>query len=242
MRIVIDLSNLAYICFYALHYTNDSSTQYSKEDFIETCHYKIRSIQFATQATETVFAKDNIPMRKILDENYKGNRHHIVFPIKEDLIEDLLSRNVKIYEAENKEADDVMATLLNEKRVDCIVTSDQDLLQAITDGKQLFNPISMTFWNQDKLKDKFHGLEEYKNILYYKSFFGDNSDNIPKVGDRLPRKQIVEKINHNPSINRLVKVLMTEKYYDKLDLDRLRLNYEMIKLDNTCAVNLLSKS
>lgn len=236
MRIVIDLSNLAYICFYGLHYTNSSETQYDREEFLENCHYKIQAIKYHTNATEVSFAKDNLTQRKDLDEEYKANREKIIFPIKKDLIEDLKIRNAKIYEAENKEADDIMATLLKEDKVDCIVSTDQDLLQAIEKGEQLFNPINMSFWTLNKLKDKYHGLNKFENIIYYKSFFGDNSDNIPKVGFRLPKKLIVEKINTCTSINNLVESLKDEKFFSKINTERVFLNYDLIKLDKNCII------
>lgn len=241
MKIVIDLSNIAYICFYGMGYKNDPDTKYNKEEYVETCRNKIAAIKYYTNSTETIFAKDNLTPRKDLDENYKGNRKDIIFPIKEDLIEALKIDNYKICEAIDKEADDVMATLLDAGRVDCIVSTDQDLLQVIKKDDQMFNPITMEFWDKNKLAKKFDGLQEYSNIVYHKTFFGDSSDNIPKIGDRLPRKVILEKINtlQDITLAKLLSSLKNEAFYSKINKERAFLNFEMVKLDKKCKLKLI---
>lgn len=242
MRIVVDLSNLAYICFYGLGYKNEESCNYDKDEFLEACHNKLFAIKAATNATEVIFAKDNLPKRKLLDENYKANRKDIIFPIKEDLINNLLDEGIKICEESEKEADDIMATLLKLKRIDCIVSTDQDLLQAIEDGNQLFNPITMSFWNKEKLETKYHGLKEYNKVLLYKSFFGDKSDNIEKVGDRLPKKVIVEKLNEYNDLEKIYESLSNEKFFNKIDKKRLYLNYDLVKLNMKCKPTLIKRN
>lgn len=237
MRIVIDLSNLAYICFYGYQVRNKDS--YNKQEYLKLCNSKIFAIKSATKATEIVFAKDNYPKRKELDEDYKSNRVGCKYPIKKDLIEYLRKKvNAKIYEAKDTEADDVMAYLLKSDKIDCIVTTDQDLLQAIKDGKQLFNPVTMEFWNKEKL-DKKYQLDNYKDVLWYKSFFGDASDCIPKVGDRIPRKIVASIINEHSfhSWKELFKELKAfPAVYKKIDKQRLKLNYKLVKLNTNIKI------
>ena len=241
MRIVIDLSNLAYICFYGMGGKNEESYPYDKDEFLEVCRYKIRAIEQATNAEEIIFAKDDIAIRKDLDEEYKANRHEIVFPIKDDLIDLLLTIGYKVCESPDKEADDIMATLLQAGRVDCIVSTDQDLLQAIEKGEQLFNPVTMTFWTKQKLFEKFSGLTEFKKVLFYKCFFGDTSDNIKKVGERLPKKLIIEKVNQFNSLNDILDSMIDQDYYSKIDKDRLYLNHALVKLNTRCKLRLFKR-
>lgn len=239
-RIVIDLSNLAYISLYGV--VGYGEREYSKKAFQAICDNKIKSIVKASNASSVVFAKDNYPKRKELDANYKATRHKCEYPIKQDLIDLLLKKGVKIYEAKDKEADDVMATLLRTKQVDCIVTTDQDLLQAAESGKNLFNPVTMSFWDKERLMKKYK-LKKFKDILWYKSFFGDSSDNIPKCGDRIPRQKIADIINAHKFHNwkELRHQLKKLPCYDKIDFSRIKLNYKLVKLDSHCKLNLVKK-
>lgn len=237
MKIVIDLSNLAYICLYGYQARNGKDS-YNREEFLKICNAKIFAIKATTKATTIYFAKDNYPRRKDLDNKYKSNRIPCKFPIKQDLITLLQSRNVKIFEATDTEADDVMAWLLKNNKVDCIVSTDQDLLQAIDNGNQLFNPVTMEFWNRKKLQKKYQ-LNKYKDILWYKSFFGDSSDCIPKVGDRIPRKIVANIINERKFHNwkQLFKQLQKfPKVWNKIDTSRLKLNYKLVKLNKNIKV------
>ena len=238
-RIVIDLSNLAYICLYG-YQSRNGKDKYDKDDFLKICNSKIYAIKAETKAKEIAFAKDNYPKRKELDEDYKANRSRCQFPIKKDLEKFLLKNHFKIYEAKDKEADDVMATLLKQKKVDCIVTTDRDLLQAAATGKNVFNPITHEFWDSKKLEKHFQ-VKKFQDVLWYKAFFGDSSDNIPKAGMRLPRKDICKVIRAHKFHNwkQLRSQLKKLACYEKIDFERVKLNYRLVKLDSNCNITIV---
>lgn len=235
-RIIIDLSNLAYVCFHASR--RRTREGYDKRLYLSICNNKIDAIRKATRATSIWFAKDNYPDRKDLDTDYKSNRKKLEYPIKQDLIEELIRRyNAKIFEAKKKEADDVMATLLHKGKVDCIVSTDQDLLQAIMDGGQLFNPVTMQYWTKDKLMQKYK-LKRFKDILFHKAFLGDSSDAIPRAGMYIPRKELAEIINKRKFRNwgDLKKIVARTDWNYRVDFKRVKLNYKLVKLDTNCKV------
>ena len=229
--IVLDLSNIAYICYYGVTCHGED---FDTNRYLKLCEAKIWSIYHKTKASKIVFAKDNYPKRKDIDSDYKANRRHLDVPIKELLINYLLSKNIAIYEAPDTEADDVMATLLRKGKVQQIVTTDQDLFQACKNANELFNPIKLESWTQEQFKDKYF-VKNCKDILWYKSFFGDVSDNIPKSGDRIYKKDFEELMSSYKFHNwkELFKIIKTKfpDIYKKIDFTRLKLNYKLVKIN-----------
>ncbi len=135
---------------------------------------------------------------------YKANRIKapeelfIQMPIAREFLDSL---NIKYYETEDLEADDIAGTMALDSEKDGykveIYTSDKDYLQLIDDNitiklikKGLKDVKDMTL---SSFKEEW-GIEP-KQIVDYKGLMGDSSDNlkgIPKVGDITAKKLIKE--------------------------------------------------
>ena len=142
--------------------------------------YKTDYIVFALDSKEESF-------RKEIDPDYKANRP----PAPEDLLAQLpvaidwIKRmDFKQLEAENCEADDIIASLvkyLKNKDIKIrIVSHDKDLYQLIDDGKVvLFDPVKKIEIDEEECKKKFGVYPE--KIPDYLALVGDSADNIPGV-------------------------------------------------------------
>lgn len=134
--------------------------------------------------------KTNIRKRKELYEGYKAGRKpappdfYAQIPMLHELLE---AFSWPLYELDDYEADDIMATLAKQAEAQgietCLITSDLDLLQAV-------GPLTHIY----ALKKGFSNIELYKpdsftekygirpdQFLDLKALKGDSSDNIPGV-------------------------------------------------------------
>lgn len=106
------------------------------------------------------------------------------------IIHEVLEKiNVKIFELDGYEADDLIGTLARQASEESkenqviILTGDRDLLQLVTNQTLILAPITgvtkMILFDIDKVKEKY-GLEPHQ-FIDYKALVGDNSDNYPGV-------------------------------------------------------------
>lgn len=113
------------------------------------------------------------------------------------------------------EADDVMAYaarhIFNKEVI--IISSDKDFLQLVDDRISVYLPTKKKVMKSDDVKE-LYGVPSY-NLLFFRMFDGDKSDNIPGVKGIGP-KTIVNKLQFLQN--------------DKLDMDSLMENVE--KMDN----------
>ena len=81
------------------------------------------------------------------------------------------------------EADDAIAYIAQMYEEECskitIVSTDRDFYQLVDDRIQVWSPIKKKMYNVDTVKEEF-GIHP-ANMVMYRSFTGDSSDNIPGV-------------------------------------------------------------
>ena len=136
------------------------------------------------------------------------------------------------------EADDVMAYAAKhifEKEV-LIVSSDKDFLQLVDDRISVYLPIKKKLMGKDDVKE-LYGVPAH-NLVFYRTFDGDKSDNIPGVRGVGP-KTIVNKLeflqNEQLELDTLlekVSQMDDEKLKTKIleNKDVLTLNYDLMQL------------
>jgi DNA polymerase-1 len=146
------------------------------------------------------------------------------------------------------EADDVISILVNSSELEdykykFIMSSDKDYLQLVSENIQVYNPTKKIMYSPKKVVEEFGIIPE--NFVYYKSFIGDRSDNIPSFGS-IGEKNIIKffpeirntKIEDLDFFYTRAKDLISEgKKYKGLDnlisdFDKLELNYKLIQLQN----------
>jgi len=125
--------------------------------------------------------------RHRLYDDYKANRaeqpeemrHQI--PLIKEVVD---AFKIPIFEADDYEADDVLATLAacaESQGIEAIiVTSDKDMFQLISDNVKVLNPHKEDIlYDADEVRDRFGvGPEKMRDLL---ALAGDTSDNVPGV-------------------------------------------------------------
>lgn len=142
-------------------------------------------------------SKTNIRSRQKLYPEYKANRKsappdfYQQIPILFDLLE---AFNWPLYEIDDYEADDIMATLADkaEKKEDLetiLISSDLDLLQALGKNTKIYiNKRGFTRIKEYGVDDFESEYEiKFEQFIDYKALMGDSSDNIPGVAGIGPK-------------------------------------------------------
>ena len=198
--------------------------------------------------------------RKNINSDYKANRgtHQItnwgmydsisqekdaMASQVERLYDYLEALPVDVITLEKVEADDIISYLAQgfaykNKRA-TIVSSDQDFLQIIKPGIQVYRPTEKKLYNHTNVQNKIK--VHPKNYLITKALLGDNSDNLPGVkglGLKTLTKEFPE-VKNDPNINL---DFIFEKAEKKLDgkvifakiidqWDKVEQNYKLMNLD-----------
>jgi DNA polymerase I len=138
------------------------------------------------------------------------------------------------------EADDVMAYAARhifDKEV-LIVSSDKDFLQLVDDRISVYQPTKKKMIYKEDVKELF-GVPSH-NLVFYRIFDGDKSDNIPGVRGIGP-KTIVNKLTFLQKKHLDIDILMesvseldNEKLKQKIldNRDTLELNYKLMQLSD----------
>lgn len=115
---------------------------------------------------------------------------------------------ITVLSVDNIEADDVIGYLATDVYKDSeiiISSSDKDFLQLVNDKIKVWSPIIKVLYDEEKVHEKFK--VPVHNVLLYRAFDGDNSDNISGVngvGIKGLLKNVPE-INTTPlSINEII--------------------------------------
>jgi DNA polymerase-1 len=138
------------------------------------------------------------------------------------------------------EADDVMAYAARHifKKEVLIVSSDKDFLQLVDDRISVYLPTKKKMMNKDDVKE-LYGVPSH-NLVYYRIFDGDKSDNIPGVRGIGP-KTLLNKLDFLQSDELTLDTLFEkvsqmddEKLKNKIleNKDVLQLNYDLMQLSN----------
>ena len=152
---------------------------------------------------------------------YKSNRPPmedslvVQIPFIKKIVEAL---NIPVIEREDVEADDVIATLVNDFKNEkdfeiIIISSDKDLMSLVDENVKLWDTMRDIFYGEKEVKEKFGVPKEY--LVDYLALVGDKIDNIPGVKGIGP-KAAQELINQFGSL---------EEIYNSID----KINKERIK-------------
>ena len=136
------------------------------------------------------------------------------------------------------EADDIMAYAARHifKKEVLIVSSDKDFLQLVDDRISVYLPTKKKMMYKDDVKE-LYGVPS-KNLVYYRIFDGDKSDNIPGVNGIGP-KTLINKLDFLQSdgltldtLLERVSLMDDEKLKTKIlaNTDTLKLNYDLMQL------------
>lgn len=239
--------NLAYRSHIANFEATTSTDMHSGMFFgfirtLQSLKKKFRQYQFSA-------VWDHKPVHKYaLMPEYKSGRTKLpgkIFNQVDDIKSFLSNMCVDQYEMVDQEADDVIATLVEElkSREDTtsiiIYTNDKDMLQLVDDPKVVvFKPKvgvhPEQFFDESAVKEKFGVLP--KDLAVFRSFDGDESDSIKGI-PRVRRKIISNLVNDYKEIKTIFESLGS---LDLTDSERSRiasfqgtaeLNHKIIALD-----------
>lgn len=149
---------------------------------------------------------DNKPVHKFeIQPDYKAGRSSLpplVMQQVDSIKEYLKNSGVDQYEEEGQEADDVIASLVEQIKAGdsgtiIVYSNDKDMLQLVEDGKVIiFKPkvgnSPEKFYDEEAVRETF-GVSP-KKLATYRSFDGDSSDNVKGIS-RVPRKIIASLVN-----------------------------------------------
>ncbi len=135
------------------------------------------------------------------------------------------------------EADDIMAYAARHifKKEVLIVSSDKDFLQLVDDRISVWQPTKKKLINKDDVKE-LYGVPSH-NLVYYRIFDGDKSDNIPGVRGIGPKTLVKLDFLQSDSLTldslfEKVSQMNDEKLKNKIleNKDVLQLNYDLMQL------------
>ena len=151
-------------------------------------------------------------------------------------------RNIKYFEINGFEADDIIKSLVDKYSKEYniyIFTSDKDLFQLVNQNVSIYHPKLKKLLNKEGIKEKFGVFPN--QVVDFLSLTGDSSDNIPGVsgiGEKTALK-LIEKYN---SLDNIINNLDTieEKYSKKIkkDMENLKLSKELIDLKKSPSMNI----
>ena len=133
-----------------------------------------------------IFDSARKTFRNEIYSDYKANRSEApddLAPQFEYIRKSVLAFNLPSVELMNYEADDLIATYVDEilslgAKV-TIVSSDKDLMQLYKKNVRIFDPMKNKFINEDDIHNKF-GVDASK-VIDVQALAGDSSDNVPGV-------------------------------------------------------------
>jgi DNA polymerase I len=184
--VLIDGSGYIFRAFFALPPLTDPKGVPTGAVF-GFCNMLFRLVQdMAGDQLVVVFDKGKASFRDQIYADYKANRDEpppdLVpqFPLVREAARAI---GLPVVEAENYEADDIIATYAREAREQgrevIIVSSDKDLMQLIGPGVQMYDPMKQKAIERAEVIERFGvGPELVRDVL---ALAGDTSDNVPGV-------------------------------------------------------------
>ena len=187
--IVIDGNSLIYRAFYAIPLLRTSTGTVTNAAYgFANMLLKILKDEHPNFIIVT-FDKGRTTFRTEQYSEYKANRKPVPDDLKHQfqLVKDILAAmNIKIFELDNYEADDLIGTIvknINQDVSKLIITGDRDILQLISqDIKVLTTRKGITqleMYDKDKVFEKFGVYPD--QFVDFRAMIGDASDNIPGV-------------------------------------------------------------
>ena len=184
--VLIDGSGYIFRAFFALPPLTDPKGVPTGAVF-GFCNMLFRLVQdMAGDQLVVVFDKGKASFRDKIYADYKANRAEpppdLVpqFPLVREAARAI---GLPVVEAENYEADDIIATYAREAREQgqevIVVSSDKDLMQLIGPGVQMYDPMKQKAIERAEVIERFGvGPELVRDVL---ALAGDTSDNVPGV-------------------------------------------------------------
>jgi len=218
---IIDALNLAYRAHNANFKLKTSTGLFSGMlfGFVRT----VLSLKKKYRGYKFIVVWDSKPIAKYaLQPDYKAGRASLAPTVMsqiDDIKDFLYNAGVDQYCKYGEEADDVIATLvdrLKDEGAVVVYSNDKDMLQLVENGKVIvYKPkVGVSpekFYDEEAVKNQF-GVSP-KKLSLFRSFDGDNSDNITGV-ERVPRKLIARVVNASDSVDSFYTELEKEKLTD----------------------------
>ncbi|WP_320424497.1 DNA polymerase I [Mammaliicoccus lentus] len=243
--VLIDGNSLSFRAFFALPLLTNKAGVYTNAIYGFTMI--LDKIIKEEQPTHFMVAFDagKTTFRNNMYSEYKGGREKTPDELRSQLpyIRQLVeSYNIKHYELENYEADDIIGTLSkqadNQNLKTIIITGDRDLTQLASENVTIYytkkGVTDIDHYTPEFIAEKYDGIVP-NQIIDMKGLMGDKSDNIPGVpgiGEKtaiklLKQFETVEGVYEN--IDELKKSKMKEKLIEneenaKLSKDLARIN------------------
>ncbi len=185
--LIIDGNSLVNRAFYALPLLSNSKGEYSNAvyGFVNIL------VKFITEEKPdyicVAFDHSRHTFRTDMYKDYKGTRKQMPDELRcqMPILKDLLTKmNIKIYEKDGIEADDIIGTISKNSGVENIILSgDKDVLQLIDNSTQVWltkKGISEVVKVDKNNMQELFGYSP-SQVIDMKSLMGDSSDNIPGV-------------------------------------------------------------
>lgn len=186
----------------------------------------------------------SLRIRKEIDPNYKKNRKEKskMYYRSIDLLQQILlnyDNNIVLVYRSEYEADDLVKPILNsiisEYDKVLLVSNDLDWARMIDFKKRYIEwLVGDKIYNNENFKEKYGYYPSEKNIILWKTFRGDDTDDIP-IGVPGIRKKILLKLMNNyvdilDIMNHINEIDYLGIWKDKIieSEKRLRLNYQLV--------------
>ena len=201
-KVILDMSNFFYrvAAFYLKNLTEESANTFVKNNTIFS-NYKQVVMDLSTQTMGTLYllfdplrSDGQLSERQKIKEGYKSNRdkNNPVAILKMDTLQKLYShfslersKKIRVLHSLEYEADDYAEKLTEEGKC-LMITSDEDFSRYLEKGRveMLIKGISIKedgIFTFDDFEKKYGFKPTISSVIFWKTFFGDKSDNIPGV-------------------------------------------------------------
>ena len=252
--VLIDGNSLSFRAFFALPLLTNKAGVYTNAIYGFTMI--LDKIIKEEQPTHFMVAFDagKTTFRNNMYSEYKGGREKTPDELRSQLpyIRQLVeSYNIKHYELENYEADDIIGTLSkqadNQNLKTIIITGDRDLTQLASENVTIYytkkGVTDIDHYTPEFIAEKYDGIVP-NQIIDMKGLMGDKSDNIPGVpgiGEKtaiklLKQFETVEGVYEN--IDELKKTKMKEKLIENEENAKLSKDLATINRDSPIEVTI----
>jgi len=250
--ILVDSNNLAYRAFYALPITIATSTGTVTNAVFGFTSMLIKLLEDEKpDIIVCAFDSRGPTFRHDIFKEYKAKRKKMPeeLSIQIPLIREVLnSLNIESLEAEGYEADDIIATIVNNVKESfdeiIIVSSDKDILQLVSDKIKVMavkkGITDTVLYDTNGVVEKY-GVRpaEIKDLL---ALMGDASDNIPGVGGIGPKTalELVSELGSIEDIYKNIEKVKSEKLRNLLikSQEIAKKSKKLTQLDSNIALNL----
>lgn len=143
---------------------------------------------------------------------------------------------IRMLEVEGFEADDVIGTVAKKAASDgyevIVVSPDKDMMQLVQGNIKVFNPVSETLYDEQKIVDKY-GITS-SQFVDYLTMIGDSSDNIPGikgVGPKTAQTLLTELGSLENILQNIDKLPQKyKKFFEGIDPEQIERSKRLVKL------------